>query len=54
MVKKIIAAVIAGLTGPFAMAFAISMLLIGGIAAGFLVAGNMEQAKLQKIKDKAT
>ena len=50
MVKKIIAAVIAGLTGPFAMAFAISMLLIGGIAAGFLVAGNMEQAKLQKIK----
>jgi flagellar basal body-associated protein FliL len=51
MAKKIIAALIAGLTGPFAMAFAISMLLIVGIAAGLMVAGNMEEAKLQKIKD---
>jgi flagellar protein FliL len=50
MVKKIIAAVIAGLTGPFAMAFAISILLIVGIAAGFVIAGNMEAAKLQKLQ----
>jgi len=50
MVKKIIAAVIAGLTGPFAMAFAIAMLFIVGIAAGFFIAGNMEDAKIQKRK----
>ena len=50
MVKKILAAVIAGLTGPFAMAFAISILVIVGIVAGFVIAGNMEEAKLQKLQ----
>ena len=50
MVKKIIAAVLAGLTGPFAIAFALTALLLMGIAVGMLLSDNMEAAKLERIK----
>jgi len=50
MVKNIIAAVIAGLTGNFAIAFAIMMLLSVGMAAGVMIAGGMDAAQQNKIK----
>lgn len=50
MVQKIIAAVIAGLTSYFAMAFALCILLFVGIAAGLLISDSMEATKQAKIK----
>ena len=50
MVKNIIAAVIAGLTGNFAIAFAIMMLLSVGMAAGVMIAGGNKQDANNKIK----
>ena len=50
MVKKIIAAVIAGLTGPFAMAFALTALLLAGVAVGLLVSNSMDAAKLERMQ----
>lgn len=48
MVKKILAAVIAALTGPFAMALGISALVVVGVAVGFIISANMEAAQLAK------
>lgn len=48
MVKKIIAAVIAALTGPFAMALGISALVVVGVAVGFIISANMEAARLEQ------
>lgn len=50
MVKKILAAIIAALTGPFAMAFAILALVLVGGVVGFIISGNMEAARVAKIK----
>ncbi len=48
MVKKILAAVIAALTGPFAMALGISALVIVGVVVGFFISANMEASQLAR------
>jgi len=50
MVKKILAAVIAALTGPFAMALGISLLVVIGVAVGFIISANMDAARVEKQK----
>lgn len=48
MGKKIVAALIAAITGPFAMALGISVLVIVGVVVGFIISANMEAARLAK------
>ena len=50
MAKKIIAILIAALTGPFAMALGITALIIVGVVVGVVIIGGMEDAKLQKLQ----
>ena len=50
MAKKIIAALIAAVTGPFAMAFGLIVLVIIGISIGFVISDSMEQSKIEKVK----
>ena len=48
MVKKIIAAIIAAVTGPFAMALGILALVIVGLVVGFFISANMDAARIAK------
>lgn len=48
MVKKILAVIIAAVTGPFAMALGISALVVVGVVVGLLVSANMDAARREK------
>ena len=48
MVKRILGAVIAALTGPFALAFYAALLVVVGLGIGWVVAMRMEEAEMKR------